>query len=214
VIIEACDGIDLLCDDHEHEDDVADEDVHTEEDSHDGHNHGELNAHAWMSVELYRKQISNIADGLMQADEANSASYLANQMVYDGKLSELQQLQEEIRQLFAENNEVVLLHCAYDYLALDYNLDVAFCMDLDEERQVSAGEVAEVIEVIEHHGIKYIFAEELYAKDMCDLIQKEVDVEVVYLDPLTRGEYDSDSYLNTMKENIAKLKETQHAQNH
>jgi zinc transport system substrate-binding protein len=87
-------------------------------------------------------------------------------------------------------------------------------MDLDEERQVSAGEVAEVIEVIEHHGIKYIFAEELYAKDMCDLIQKEVDVEVVYLDPLTRGEYDSDSYLNTMKENIAKLKETQHAQNH
>ena len=216
VIIEACDGIELLCDEHEHEheDSELDKDEHVhegenaydEEDPHAGHDHGNLNAHAWMSVELYRKQISNIADGLAQADEVNSASYLANQKLYDGKLSELQQLQEEIRQLFAENNEVVLLHCAYDYLALDYKLDVAYCMDLDEERQVSAGEVAEVIEVVEHHGVKYILAEELYAKDMCNLIQKEVDVEVIYLDPLTRGEYTLDSYLKAMRKNIDCMK--------
>ena len=199
VIIEACGGIELLCDEHEHD--------HEEDDSHAEHDHGNVNAHAWMSVELYRKQISNIADGLMQADKVNYASYLANQKSYDGKLSELQQLQEEIRQLLPEHSEVVLFHSAYAYLAQEYDMETAFCMDLDEERQVSAGEVAEVIEVIKHHGVKYIFAEELYAKDMCDLIQKEVDVEVIYLDPLTRGEYGADSYLDAMRENMKKLQQ-------
>ena len=199
VIIEACGGIELLCDEHEHD--------HEEDDLHAEHDHGDVNAHAWMSVELYRKQISNIADGLMQADKVNSASYLANQKLYDGKLSELQQLQEEIRQLLPEHSEVFLFHSAYAYLAQEYDMETAFCMDLDEERQVSAGEVAEVIEVIKHHGVKYIFAEELYAKDMCDLIQKEVDVEVIYLDPLTRGEYGADSYLDAMRENMTKLQQ-------
>lgn len=212
VIIEACEGIELLCDEHEH---VHEDEPHTsDEDSHDDHDHGDLNAHAWMSVELYRKQIETIANGLAQNDTEHSASYLANREVYDGKLSKLQQLQEEIRQLFAEDNEVIMFHCAYDYLALDYDLEVAFCMDLDEERQVSAGEVAEVIEIIEHHGVKYIFAEELYAKDMCNLIQKEVDVEIIYLDPLTRGEYDADSYLDAMRDNIEQIKENLYAQNH
>ena len=224
VIIEACGDINLLCDDldHNHEneeqeseegnlvpdDDEAheSEDIHDENDLHAGHDHGDVNAHAWMSVELYRQQIVNITNGLVQADEVHSASYLANQKSYDGKLSELQQLQKEIRQFLPEHGEVVLFHSAYAYLAREYGMEVAFCMDLDEERQVSAGEVAEVIEVIEHHGVKYIFAEELYAKDMCNLIQKEVEVEIIYLDPLTRGEYDVDGYLHAMRENINRIK--------
>ena len=203
MIIEACEGIELLSEEHEHEEQHGSGDAIV--DDHD-HDHGDVNAHAWMSVELYQKQIENIAKGLTRANPENSASYLANQNAYDGKLSELQQLQEEIRQFFADENEVIMFHCAYDYLALDYDLEVAFCMDLDEERQVSAGEVAQVIDVIKNHGVKYIFAEELYAKDICNLIQKEVAVEVVYLDPLTRGEYDADSYLNAMKENMNRLK--------
>ena len=197
----------MLCseDEHEHEDEHSEADD-VEHDSHAGHDHGDMNAHAWMSVELYRQQIKNIAEGLAQANPVNSASYLANKNVYDGKLSELQQLQEEIRQFISEHMEVVLLHNAYEYLAWDYSIEVAFSMDLDEERQISAGEVAYVIEEIRNHGVQYIFAEELYAKDMCNLIQKEVDVKVIYLDPLTRGEYDADSYLEAMRKNIDCMK--------
>lgn len=223
VILEACEGIELLCGeedhDHEHGDETLHEDVDhvesgTTNDPHAGHNHGDLNAHAWMSVELYRQQVENIAEGLAKVDNLHSASYRANQKVYDGKLSELQQLQEEIRQFMPEHDEVVLLHNAYAYLAQDYGVEIAFSMDLDEERQISAGEVAHVIEAIQDHGVQYIFAEELYAKDMCTLIQKEVDVKVIYLDPLTRGEYDADSYLNAMRENIGRIKEALYEKNH
>lgn len=197
-IISACEGMELLCEEHQHGDDG-------EHDHEHDHEHGNVNAHVWMSVAMYREQIQTIAQGLAAADEENSASYLANCESYDGKLSDLQKKQEKIRQLFAENKEVILLHSAYEYLALDYGLETAFCMDLDEERQVSAGEVAQVIGEIEKHGITYLFAEELYAKEMCEMIQNEAEVEVIYLDPLTRGEYDADSYLNAMQVNMEKL---------
>ena len=207
VIIEACEDIELLCeiDAHGHahgEDDLDDvkSHNHSAEESHEEHNH-DNNAHAWMSVKNYRKQVENIASGLAKAAPECSASFLANADVYDGKLEELQVEQESLLTL-TQGEEVIMFHCAYDYVAEDLGFEVAFCMDLDEERQVSAGEVAEVLEVIEHHGVKYIFAESLYGTSICEMIQKEADVEVIYLDPLNRGEYEADSYLEGMRNNL------------
>ena len=221
VVIEACEDIELLCEEESHE---HGEGVHLEEhdtelhdheleeehshetsqneavDVHADHNH-DVNAHAWMSVKNYRKQVDNIANNLAETAPKFAASFLANAENYDGKLEELQVEQEKLLTL-TQGKEVIMFHCAYDYVAEDLALEVAFCMDLDEERQVSAGEVAEVLEVIEHHGVKYIFAEALYGTDMCELVQKEADVEVIYLDPLNRGEYEADSYLKGMKNNF------------
>lgn len=225
VIIEASEGIELLCEEevHEHEahtegahdlyheEEHLHEEMHTEDEHdeyHEGendHNH-EINAHAWMSVDLYRSQVENIANGLAEIDEKNRESYLANAGNYDGKLEVLQDEQEELK-AWTEGETSIMFHCAFDYVAMDYGMDVAFCMDLDEERQVSAGEVAEVLEVIEHDGVKYIFAEELYGASMCEMVQKEADVEVIYLDPLNRGEYDEDSYINAMRNNMKLIRE-------
>ena len=213
VVIEACDGIELLCETeaHGHEHVHESEDVHEHEvedehvEEHDDHNH-DVNAHAWMSVKNYRKQVDNIANGLVGVAPQMSESFLANAGEYDRKLEELQVEQENLLTL-TQGEEVIMFHCAYDYVAEDLGLEVAFCMDLDEERQVSAGEVAEVLEVIEHHDIKYIFAEELYGRDMCEMVQKEADVEVIYLDPLNRGEYEADSYLIGMRNNLRLIDE-------
>ena len=100
-----------------------------------------------------------------------------------------------------------MFHCAYDYVAEELNLPIAFCMDLDEERQVSANEVAKVVDIIKEHHVSYIFAEQLYAESMCNMIQAETDVQVLYLDPLTRGEYEKDSYIESMRTNLLLIKE-------
>ena len=78
-------------------------------------------------------------------------------------------------------------------------------MDLDEERQVSAGEVADILSVIETEDVRVILAEELYGRDMGEMMEKETDVRVVYLDTMTRGEYDADSYLDGMRSNLELL---------
>mgnify|MGYP000027172226 CR=1 FL=1 len=93
----------------------------------------------------------------------------------------------------------------YDY---DDEMDVWYCtMDLDEERQVSAGEVADVMGAIEKNDISVVLAEELYGKDMGDTVERETDAKVCYLDTLTRGEYEKDSYLDAMRHNMELLKE-------
>ena len=204
-IIEACEGIELLSDEHEDDEHLHEEETYETEAEHlheeEAHDH-EVNAHAWMSVRLYRQQIQNIANGLMQADTMHEDDYLKNAGIYDAKLEELQIEQEALFSLTWEQ-PAIMFHCAYDYLAKDMGIDVKFCMDLDEERQISAGEVAEVLDVIEHDNVKYIFAEELYGTSMCEMIQREKDdVMTIYLDPLNRGEYDADSYLRGMRSNF------------
>ena len=196
-IIEASKGIELL----------GEEEPHGKEDAHDGEDHDhEVNAHGWMSVNRYRKQVENIAEGLSKIHVKKASDYKKNAAEYDQKLAKLEDVQQELMDL-TRDRKAILLHSAYDYVSEDLGMQVAYCMDLDEERQVSAGEVAEVLSVIKTEGVQYIFAEELYGKAMCDTIQNETDVTVIYLDPLTRGEYEADSYLESMAQNMELIRD-------
>lgn len=229
-IVEAIEGIELLGEETEadaHMEEHAHEDVHVEEheEEHEAshgeeqehahtHDHEE-NAHVWMSVKSYRKQVENITTALCEMLEEHAgteqndgkvAELQKNSTEYDTKLAELQSQQEAVLQA-AAGSEVISFHDAYAYVALDYGLDVCYTLNLDEERQVSAGEVADVLEAVNDHGVSRIFVEELYGSDLAATIQKEADVEVYYLDTLVRGEYDLDSYINGMQENIRILQE-------
>lgn len=164
----------------------------------------ETNAHAWMSVAMYREMVQTIATGLAEADPDNRALYEENAEIYDSKLMRLEERQQTVAEA-AEGTDVILFHEAYDYVADDYGMQVSCVMDLDEERQVSAGEVAEVLRAINEDGASLILAEELYGKSMAETVQKEADVSVIYLDPLNRGDYEADSYLLGMEHNIELL---------
>lgn len=164
----------------------------------------ETNAHAWMSVGMYREMVQTIAMGLAEADPDNRALYEENAEIYDSKLMRLEERQQTVAEA-AEGTDVILFHEAYDYVADDYGMQVSCVMDLDEERQVSAGEVSEVLRAINEDGASLVLAEELYGKSMAETVQKEADVSVIYLDPLNRGDYEADSYLLGMEHNIELL---------
>ena len=198
-IVEACEGLELISEDGE------DDEVHDEH-GEDGHDHGDVNAHAWMSVKLYRKQVANIANYLSQIDPSNAKKYQENAQNYDGELAKLQDKQQKAIN-FSNNQNIVIFHEAFAYVAEDYGINVCAVMDLDEERQISAGEVAGIISTIEQNSVSYILAEETYGADMGRVIEAETDATVVYIDPLNRGDSDKDSYLNGMDANIDKLTE-------
>ena len=192
--------------DHDHEADIEETDDHDydtdseETDDHD-HDHGDENAHAWMSVSRYRTMVSTIADELAKADPVHADQYTANAKEYDGKLAELEEEQQSLKELTA-GKDIIIFHEAYAYVADDLGMNVCYLMDLDEERSVSAGEVRDVINAINNDGVSVILAEELYGKDMGDTVSRETDVNVVYIDPLNRGNYDKDSYIDGMEKNI------------
>lgn len=206
-IIEACENTQLLSEPEEGE-------THEEDAEHDHeHAHGDVNAHAWMSVSAYETQVQTIADGLSEADPERSSAYQNGAEAYLGKLDELKKRQEKLKQEIS-GQSVILFHEAYAYVAEDYGLQVNYLLDLDEERQVSAGEVSDVLSAVRKGHVKYILAEELYGKSMGDTIRKESDAKVLYLDPLNRGTYEKDSYINGMKKNMEILEEAFYAKDH
>ena len=233
-VVEACEDVVLLSDDesdsdhdHDHDADAEsdsdhdhDHDADTESDSdhdHDheadaesdsahDHDHGDENAHAWMSVPRYRTMVKTIASHLAQKDEAHAEEYYANAEKYDAKLAKLEKEQASLKSL-TDGQNIVIFHEAYAYVADDFSMNACYLLDLDEERSVSAGEIKQVISAIKDDGVSVILAEELYGKSMGDTVSRETDVHVVYIDPLNRGEYDKDSYLDGMEQNIELIKD-------
>lgn len=223
-VTEACKDVQQLIDEdeedidgHEHEDSddhshdhVSDsgnsgdndkKDTHDHDESEDGHDHGDENAHAWMSVSRYRTMVSTIAEALSKADPSNAAIYNSNAKEYDQKLAELEQEENKIKEK-TNGKDIIIFHEAYEYVADDFGMNVRYLMDLDEERAVSAGEVSDVIAAVKNDGVSVILAEELYGKDLGDTVSRETDVKMVYIDPLNRGDYDKNSYIEGMEKNF------------
>lgn len=209
-IVQACDGIDLLESaegtGESHNDLSSNEDADHDDHDHSEHSHGDENAHVWMNLADYQIQVQNICNGLSEADSAHAEQYAKNAQTYQGKVQELQQEAAELASQIA-SQPVVIFHKAYEYIVQEYGLQLAGEMNLDEERQVSAGEVADILHSIEDNHVSVVLAEELYGTDMGEMVAKQSGVKVVYLDTLTRGDYSADSYLEGMRSNIEQLKE-------
>lgn len=209
-IVQACDGIDLLESaegtGESHNDLSSNTDADHDDHDHSEHSHGDENAHVWMNLADYQIQVQNICNGLSEADSAHAEQYAKNAQTYQGKVQELQQEAAELASQIA-SQPVVIFHEAYEYIVQEYGLQLAGEMNLDEERQVSAGEVADILHSIEDNHVSVVLAEELYGTDMGEMVAKQSGVKVVYLDTLTRGDYSADSYLEGMRSNIEQLKE-------
>lgn len=209
-VVEACEDVALLSEDddetdgaHDHD---HDHDHDAESDSDHDHDHGDENAHAWMSVPRYRTMVQTIASRLAEKDAKHADEYYANAKAYDAKLAVLEEKIDSLKSLTGGQN-IIIFHEAYEYVADDFSMNACYLLDLDEERSVSAGEVKQVIGAIKDDGVSVILAEELYGKSMGDTVSRETDVHMVYIDPLNRGEYDKDSYLDGMERNIELIKE-------
>lgn len=219
-VVEACEDVVLLSDDESDSDHDHDHDADTESDSdhdHDHeadaesdsaheHDHGDENAHAWMSVPRYRTMVQTIASRLAEKDAKHADEYYANAKAYDAKLAVLEEKINSLKSLTNGQN-IIIFHEAYAYVADDFSMNACYLLDLDEERSVSAGEIKQVIGAIKDDGVSVILAEELYGKSMGDTVSRETDVHVIYIDPLNRGEYDKDSYLDGIEHNIELIKE-------
>ncbi len=163
------------------------------------------NAHAWMDTRRYSEMVQNIATALGQADPDNQEYYQYNADQYCEKIQELTEQLEEVRAV-AQGKPVVILHEAYAYVAQELGMQNMYCLNLDEERQVSAREAAEVMEKISTHQVSVVLVEELYGKDLGNAIESETDAKICYLDTMVRGDYEADSYLRAVQKNIDVLR--------
>ncbi|MBR4706514.1 MAG: zinc ABC transporter substrate-binding protein [Pseudobutyrivibrio sp.] len=176
--------------DHE----VVDEVDHEDQEEHH-HDHG-ANSHIWMDDELFKYQVKAIAEGLSVSQD--------NMRIFTAKLENDIDKQGLDKTLAGAN--VAVLHEAFEYTAQSLGANVVATMDLDEERQVSAGEVSDFINEIKEHDVKLVLAEYDYGNAMGKLIEEQTDAKVVYLETLVHGNYDKDSYVTVMNNNYKLIK--------
>lgn len=193
--------------DHEHADHAHEEDhAHGQEEDHDGHDHGEFNSHIWLNVDYHRIQLENVLEGLISLQPEHEDELRANAAIYDEKLVELSnQFKSELAHVKGE--EVVIFHDAFDYLAVQLGMDVVYTIHMDNETSLSAGEIGEVIDEVNHHDIKVLFTEEQYSTNIPANIANETDAKVYIVDSVVTGEFEADGYLKAMNYNLDLLKD-------
>lgn len=185
-----------------------DEDEHHEEQGlHHEHNHSdEENAHIWVSIDLYIKQVQNIANELAKIDEKNAEKYLENAQNYIERLKALdQEMHSELKNL--ENKNIVTFHEAFDYFAEEYGLNIVAVIENEPGTSPSAGQVAQIIEKIKETSAVAIFVEPQYEKTAANVISKETGIPVYTLDPIVSGSLEKGEYERIMRENLEVLKE-------
>lgn len=160
------------------------------------------NAHVWMSIKNHIQQVENITKGLCETNPENASIYQENSAKYINKLNEILNTEDDS----LKGNNVMLFSEAYEYLADDFGLEIVGVLDLDEEKDISAGELASTIDIIKSKNVPLIIAEKEYGEKMANAVMKETDAKTIYLNTIIRGDYDKDAYINGMKSNIELLK--------
>lgn len=185
----------------EDEESEEDEDHIHSETLEEHHHDSEFNSHIWMSEEIFAGQVTAIADGLAQIDANHAKEYKANALTFNDTLGKYID-KAGVDQLLGGKN-VAILHEAFAYTAQSLGANIVATMDLDEERQVSAGEVSTFIDEIVDNDVKVVFAEYDYGSAMGKLIEEQTDAKVVYLETLVHGTYGKDDYISVLNKNYA-----------
>lgn len=198
-IINASKGIEFLtAEGHNHD--------HHEGEAEENHNDEEFNAHVWLNMNYYIKEIQNVQEGLIKLDPENAKFYEANGREYSNKIEALKKDLETTLDNVKEK-KVVIFHDSFAYLAQELGLEVIHTVNLDGETALSAGDIGEVINEVKDNKVKVLFTEEQYSASIAENIASESGAKVYVIDSLVTGDMDKDSYINGMKMNLEVLKQ-------
>lgn len=181
--------------------------VHNEEHehSHDDHehNHGE-NAHIWVSISLYIEQVENIRNELCKINPENAEIYNKNAEEYINKLENLKlEMHNELDNI--KNKDIVTFHEAFEFFAEEFGLNIVAVIEREPGTYPSAGELVDIIKVVEKTNVKAIFTEPQYFENAANIIANETGRKLYELDPIVSGELDKEVYEEAMRENLKTL---------
>ncbi|MGM0701576.1 MAG: metal ABC transporter solute-binding protein, Zn/Mn family [Pseudomonadota bacterium] len=212
--VTASDGIEPLDvadhDDHgheDHDDHGHSHDDHAASDAHDDHEHGDQDPHGWQDLSQGVVYVSNIRDGLIEADPANEASYRDNAKRY---ISELEATDTEIREWLGEipaGTSVITGHDSFGYFASAYGLRFLSPVGLSSEAEPSAADMARLIDVIREENVRALFHENMTSPAIIEQLAEETDLSIagtLYADALA-AEGEASTYLGMMRHNAQTL---------
>ncbi|UTH72967.1 metal ABC transporter substrate-binding protein [Chromobacterium sp. IIBBL 290-4] len=171
-----------------------------------GHDHGDVDPHAWHDPSRVQTYIKNISAGLIQADPAGKAEYQRRAADYAAKL---QTLDDWAKKQFATvpvaKRKMLTSHDAFGYMGEHYQLKVLAIQGVSTEAEASAKGVAQLTRQVRKEGVKSIFMENMSDKRLLQQLSNEAKVQIggeLYADALSGPKGPAASYLQLVRYNV------------
>lgn len=188
-IIDASQGIELLCHAHEH--------THDEND----HEHSQ-DPHIWLNLANARLMAENICNGLILQFPEYKEQILTNMHLLNTKFNELDAYgKNKLSNL--STNELITFHDGFSYFAEYWNLHILHALEEESGSETSAAELIELIQLVKNYNLPAIFVEENGSTSASGIIAAETGVSIY---SLNMGMSQKD-YFESMYQNIDNIKE-------
>ena len=166
-----------------------------------------VNPHLWLDPQLAARYADRIAEELGPVDPAHAADYTRNLAAFQ---AELQAFDAEAAATFdaipEADRTVIAFHDAFPYFARRYGLTIDGTIVSAPGQDPSAGDVAELIRVVEERGVRAILAEAQFNDALARTIADETDATVVAgLLTESIGDAPHDTYLGSMRFNVEQI---------
>ncbi|MCR8726699.1 zinc ABC transporter substrate-binding protein [Frigidibacter sp. ROC022] len=176
---------------HHHDDEAEDDhDDHDhaegDHDEEEGHSHGSIDPHVWLSPDNARAMTIEIAARLSELDPENAATYAANA---DKVMAELDQAEVEARELLADHHaaRLVVFHDAYTYFTDAFDVNVVASLADSEAASPGAAGLQALRQQITESGADCLFAETQQPSALVQSLSDDTGVPLGTLDPLAGG---------------------------
>ena len=162
--------------------------------------------HIWLNPEMAKKQVTNIANALMEIDLSNKEYYSTNANSY---ILRLEQLDEKIKHelLQCEKKDFISFHSAFTYFADQYGLVQHSILESNNPHaEPTSKNLENIINLAKNLDIDVIFTEEAVDVRTSEVIADEIGGKVLILSPLEIGDKNT-NYIEKMEQNLLHLKE-------
>lgn len=176
-----------------------------------GDGEAETDPHWWQDPRNAIAAVVTIRDRLADLDPDGTAIYDANATAYIGKLKSIDaEIAACMERVPADERKLVTSHDALGYYARRYGIEVigAAIPALTTQAQASAGETADLIELIDREGVSAIFSEAGVSAKLEQAIAEQTGAEVggeLWADSLGPEGSSGATYLEALASNTATL---------
>lgn len=149
---------------------------------HGNHEHGSIDPHIWLSPVNARQMATTIFQILSEHYPEQKETFYTH---YQALLQDIDTVAQKAQQVFSTPQERVFLiyHPALTYFAADYGLEQISIED--EGKEPSPAHLKQLIDLAREKNIHIIFIQSQFDVDNAKSIAKEINGQIIPIDPLT-----------------------------
>ncbi|CAM3249360.1 zinc ABC transporter substrate-binding protein [Filibacter tadaridae] len=183
-------------------------DGHNHEHAEEGHDHGGLDPHVWISPTLSIELATSIKETLIKEAPEMKDEFEKN---FEQLKVELTELDSKFQTMAtnAPSKTFFVSHAAFGYLAKSYGLEQVAIAGMNSQSEPSQKQLAQIVEDAKDEHIQYILFEQNVSSKLTDVVRKEIGAESLMLHNLgiltNEDIKNKETYFTLMEQNMKTL---------